>query len=657
MAPVYLTAPNNAALSSAFRERKLVTRRPVEASDVMVAGFPGIILLTIPDSILIDLGGASVMSDLVFSNFAMWAWAQKTGTPLIGELAFYAVLQGFNATFGHIHPPVGIFAFPALNNAQKEELGSMGLEQEGNLWRGIPQSHHIGRLLSLGAHNARQIPGRASADAFVAYVMAMKMMQIFSTMSFSRRSTDYAILYDPTSASTFDLSQHTQIGSCIKPSGGYKRTMTLRTQADAQMLVVPSDAKGPLVRPIIEAEGFPNYSLTPSSAASISGPGLLFPYFRDMMLPDRNFSASVIQRFFYRCLGKDSTVAHQFWVKIKSGLRNLAMLPAGMALSHAFLGMMLADQSKNTIRYIIQNGIYFGFVLLGPGHIVLDNTVYDPVDTATLREDFNVLTSFDTHLSALVTLLRQPNTIQPDGTVKVVYDISVSTVNTSRKLFNVLRSIDIDEHFPTEVPTIQDLINKLTFGEPYAPPSLANIQSFLSYCSSGEDSILQSFPTLLSDQVWRSGSRIAVGLAIFGPTAPTISWGSRNKSIVYTLPRHDAVDTFFDPSGQNVRSTMIQLVPFGAALSGWTQVLTQFIIAIPLDPKKSKQDLKIPDRRGVSATFTEGTHKALMTQVINVANEHRAANEGKRKRGLEDDDPAVKKRKAAEAMMDLGADF
>lgn len=42
MSAIYLTAPNNAVITSAFRERKILTRRPAEASDIIIAGIAGV---------------------------------------------------------------------------------------------------------------------------------------------------------------------------------------------------------------------------------------------------------------------------------------------------------------------------------------------------------------------------------------------------------------------------------------------------------------------------------------------------------------------------------------------------------------------------------------------------------------------------------------
>jgi hypothetical protein len=609
--------------------------------------------------ILYGAGHYSAAADAIYSNVIDYAMAQRTGKPINSFNPFRPVFANFNPSI-LIHAPVGIFNFESLNKEQEAQVESLGLEKDGKIWRGTPQMQNIGTLIGLGAKNARHLPGRASFDGYIAYAFALKAMAIFSAVSigtFSKKITGILDQADPQGHNYIKtLDSGATVTSSVEPSDGHKKFMTVQAITGASIL--SADVEAPLFIPVVEAAGIPLYHMGPSDQSRLTGNGLLFPYFRDMMLPDRDFAVSIFQRYFYRGLGADATTAHRFWVIIKSGLRNISLLPCGMMINHAFLGMILADQTKSFIRYIQKNGTYYGFVLQGDGAIILDNTTHAFRSKEDLRKDFAVLTSFDTFLSELLSLLAGPNYTDADGNIVSYYEPSPASVNTSRKLFEYMRTVDVDLHFPTQKTDIQNALDKLAFGETYAVASHQNITVFLNYVSTGDPGLLAPFPALFQNELWRSDDRIALGLSIFGTMVPSISWGVKGNSLVTQLPKEDAIEELFDPAKLNLQSTAIKSVPFTVGVGNWTTVLAKQMMFLPLDPKKKKDGKSALDRRGVSATLSGDVHKSLMRRVAQVANEHRAANEGRRKRGLETEDiSSRKKSKAGASTADLATGF
>jgi len=395
--------------------------------------------------------------------------------------------------------------------------------------------------------------------------------------------------------------------------------------------------KEPAFVPFTASQKIEDISIDPSTTFSVGQDGLVFPYFKGMVLPDREFAANIFQRYFFRGLGSNEKVAADYWVRLKAGLRQISNLSCGMMISHAFMGMHLADQSKSTIRFLGAKGTYHGFILVGDHlRIININRVIKPVPEADLLNDIPKVLGVDVTLLRILSIL---HTVKlADGTTPR-YNFHINDFRNSRSIFNKLRMVDTDYFDSKTIQEIDDLLVDVTLGETYLPITPASLSLFITYVTSGDIGLLSDHPTLLTHKLWRSTDRISIGLAIFGPTVPVISFGIRPKATVINIPAPDTPDTV-STTGGAYPTMPIKVVSFLGGVDFWQPVFGTGVILLPhaRAGKKEKYDL-----RGISANFTGVSFHNVWGQLKQSVADHRLANAGKRKRGMEDEGPSAKK--------------
>lgn len=578
-------------------------------------------------------------ADSIFNNVPDYAHAQLTASPVIQYNSFMNIFQAVTLE-SYFNAPIGHFHFPSTTDDQKTQLASYGLNYDpaSKLFVGVPQAAHIRDIMGMGAKNGRSVPGGASCYGFLAYTFALKAMKIFSFVS-------GATLSNRVNVRTQSENTHGGWKNCSELG---KRGGSLLANPLDEDFVLPILNTEPWVLSITQEEPFfpplntqrniPNSHFNPTTnRSSFSCGGLLFPYFLGMMLPDRDFAVQIFQRFFFRGLSTKPQGAQQLWTTIKQGLRNISVLPAGMAISHAFLGMMLADNTKSCIRYVIDKGQYHGFILLGDHiNIINNNRVHAAAPPEDLFNNISTFKGIDISLIKLISVLS--TAINNEGDPR--YVISLNDINTSRGLFNVLRTIDTDYFERDAIQEVDNLLSIITYGETYASPTTGSIASFLSYVSSGDMGILSQFPTLLTGGIWRSPDRITIGLGIFGGACPTLSWAMGHRASRIPIPKPGAEGTLVTKDGAYPFMPVKTTTP-AAAQQQWTHVLAQGEILLPVgrSGKKEKYDLR------ATASITGTAFTKLFLQLQHVVEEHRQANIGKRKRGMEDEGPSAKKGK------------
>jgi len=523
----------------------------------------------------------------------------------------------------------------------------MGLEYDpaSKLYRGIPNASHLKDILRLGAQNGRTVPGGANCDGFLAYIYALKAMKIFSHCSMYSMAGKISVRADALP----DVAHASRTSQSFIPTMTAASTDTVAIPAlMTDTIVFTALMKEPAFIPLTRSQKIQDYSVKPSGSVSFGQGGLVFPYFKGMVLPDREFAASIFNRYFFRGLGSNEKIAADYWIRVKSGLRQISNLSCGMMISHALMGMHLADQTKSTIRYIIEKGTYHGFVLIGD-HIKIINTnrVVSAVTEQELIDAIPKVLGVDQAITKLIAKIHEVKLIDK---VTPRYQCDINEMKSSRSIFNKLRTIDTDYFSRSELDEIDLILQDITFGETYLPITPASLSLFIAYVSTGDLGLLSDHPTLLTHKLWRTTDRVSIGLAAFGPTVPTISFGVKPKAAVIEIPLPSVADTVSTMGG--AYPTMpIKVTSFRGGVDFWQPVFGTGVILLPhaRPGKKEKYDL-----RGISAHFTGVSFQNVWGQLKQSVADHRAANAGKRKRGMEDEGPSAKKGKLPErAPMDL----
>jgi hypothetical protein len=366
-----------------------------------------------------------------------------------------------------------------------------------------------------------------------------------------------------------------------------------------------------------------------------------------MVLPDREFTANVFSRLFFRALANTPDNCARLWVRLRTGFRALAITEVGQAMSHAFMGIQLAENSQSRISFIIDAGVYHGFVLSGDITIILNGIIRNPLEPADLSLEFALLNVKNAKIVEMIQIVKSE--VDMDGSF--LYEVSKDTLSTSRGLVRFLLSIKKD--FPEgKMNTIVKIAQEVPYGDAFLSPSSANLIKALSYIHSGEEALIGDLPVYLGNGSFLSESRVARALLIFGPLAPSISFASARDRL-FTLPSSNAS---VDPNlVEKDKKRLLQYLPYKlvshqTAVNQWEKVFSSGKIYVP-NARKGKDEFS--DRTKCDGVYDNTPFLEIYGKVRAIANIMRAGGENrKRKLGGPDNEEDLGRKKQRKAQDD-----
>lgn len=485
--------------------------------------------------------------------------------------------------------PDGVFKLTDPTEEQATIMIESGLRRDlsmPNVFRGTPTFTGFPKVMALDPATYRPGPMEATPDAIVAYIFLLKGLAVFSTLSGTFARDSGGISFS---------------GDAISDKG----TLEVPCGRTSEIVTVPLDATGwklahttslhCIAVPSSDTRRFTSgYSaITNLTRTLYNHNGRFFPYFEGMVLPDRGFAYNVFTRVFPQLLNSDMSKVPILLQRIKKGSAALAEKAAGMALSHAYLGIQLAIQSHSTITFIITRQVYQGFILSGSYNLVLYRDVIAGIPAADCIADLQLLNAHDKAMVALKGLFEMKKLI--DGTV--VYPFAIETLNTSRRLLNYLRTIPFDDYkdIPDFWKNVDKEVDKLDFGDEFRSINLSSIELFLSYVQSGEDRLIANEPAFLRGGYFRSctNNKVAIGLGMFGLKAPSCNFGPKGSNgLVFNIPKIGTEDKNIGPNG------VLKKIPFQvmhpiSAVSQWTTLFAEGILRLPVGDKKRSEFCKM----------------------------------------------------------------
>jgi hypothetical protein len=431
----------------------------------------------------------------------------------------------------HLFTPPALFVLESLNDDQKEELLTMGLQEDPAAkghFNGAPSTYDFSKVLALNPRNPnRPRAGLVSIEGYFAYLTLIRgaiIYQYFSRCSSNTNTSHLVYQRDQ----DVDLETESEIT--------YRSHVTLNdTELDIGTLAQPGYHffQG-MLRPIAgPQDATQQIEYRFNRALDGYEKGIFFPYFDGLVAQDKDFAAHVFLRFFYRGLSDSAKGAAGQWEKMRPGIRNISFTRAGKALSHMYLGIEMSANAGVEINFIIENGVYHGFLLKGDNFCVYyRGQEILPVDKKTLISE---LERVDLHSRRLAELCTVFNAVtRADGTP--YYHVEKNQIESSRGLLNKWLEMDPTNFSEEAMNSIRSKIDDLEYGDTFADVNLSNITSFLQYVDTGDQSKLASFPAYLGGHFFENRDRVSVGLGIFGPRAPTISPGS-NGDQLFNIPK------------------------------------------------------------------------------------------------------------------------
>lgn len=508
--------------------------------------------------------------------------------------------------------PTCAVSFSTLSEDQRAVIQGFGMIEDPKTprtFRGSPSAKNVVNLLRMDPSERNYIPGGIPLNGMLAYHACLKAMQVFQFMSHYYDQTSSTNLFTKDDINSADRSFSADQLHHFLVAGGRGTVQAnlseaLSTEAQTTTQIIASSAF-PVVLPITAIFGFHDMHLKLDAALEGIPSGAVFPYFKHMVEPDKIMTATVFQRLFFRCLAGTIENCGRAWGRIRVGLRSLALTDAGQALSHAFLGISFAENSQSGIRFIIDNGVYHGFVLSGTFNAIINGVVYHSVPTDTLISEFKKLDKSNKAKADLIALIR----LKMNTESEVRYNFTIDDLSTSRRTLRTLQALDFELFTPDENTLITKLANEISFGDRYLEVNKTNLLIAFDHILTGEDTALTPHPAFIQDGYFRTNTRVSNALGIFGPLAPLFNFGSKNdKEITFPSATAREDNNMLQVDGKRSLPFLpYKLVPLRHAVQLTEQFLSSGKLFIP-QGKSQKPSAKGKEKL-VKEEFSDATKR------------------------------------------------
>lgn len=252
-------------------------------------------------------------------------------------------------------------------------------------------------------------------------------------------------------------------------------------------------------------------------------PGIVFPYFHTLLLPDKTYVPNLINTHFFNLLSNklaDVSAAQATMASIRVGWKSLASTETGLALTH--LAYCLDMALKTGARPLIirkDSGAYGGFVLVGDNlQIIKNNVLHRSSEPNTVCQ---ILQSLSQHEIGLRELVDRLNSL--DDNIRVAHRGVVFTRNhfdTPRHLHNIIRQMKFNLEQKKE---LMITIKKLDYPAVYWPlndlKNMARVAEKISNSEYFDDSVPCPYKTEL---IFSNDATVSALLA-YGLKAPSLS--------------------------------------------------------------------------------------------------------------------------------------
>jgi hypothetical protein len=551
------------------------------------------------------------------------------------------------APFPKLDAPVCMMRLsdPDVNAEAARGLGMSEVPGLKGVYIGSPSWADFISVVKLGVTDTRLQPGKISVDGYFAFYYLIRLLAITSFLTSTlteRRRGQGTLLYQAKDSDKFDKNPRKVY---YLNSNTYFETSEEFTAFGLNSYLTGCRLSG-VATPFSDSQTI----LVPNLNAFF-GPdvteGHFFQYFPTMVNPDKDFVPQLVQRLFFRMLGETQEKCTRNFNQLRSGWRNLCMTPQGEALSHAFFGVMMAENGLASYFPVFLDGRYKGFVTTGTYDLLVRGA---PIPRSTKKQIVEMVKDLNVHdrrLGEIVALIH--TVIKEDGTEK--YPVAVGDINTSRKLSNYWSTIQIGDFQTATLNEIYEKVDELQFSESYAEVSQKNLNIVLEFSRTGNLALIRDLPAYIRGGALRRRSNVARVLQIFGPRIPSISYAIGKTQKKFQIPKRevDADPNLMLQGGgdkQLLQYIPWSRIPFDQGVSQWESLFSTGLLRIP-DARQGKNEftnMALRDGMIGGSAFPD-FYKSLRRTIEFFAN-NRDSTTGKR-RGAGDvgEGPSVKRSK------------
>lgn len=254
-------------------------------------------------------------------------------------------------------------------------------------------------------------------------------------------------------------------------------------------------------------------------------PGLAFPYFKGLNVPDAANMKTIATDHFFRLIGADHEECKKNIADLRRGLNSLATTDVGMEINHVLMGIRLCLQTQTRLFVVVEDLIYRGFVLLGYNFSIFDGSAWvSPVNPAQLQEDCRRL---NPHKDSVIQLVGLLNDMKIVGSTELKRDIVAEDFNTSN---NAIRAILSREIADDDLVKANRLVRKLNYRKDgFWGMTPGNIRLLMDHLA-GESFPPDTVPQFIPSASKSLASRELRWFMAFGPDAPSF-WNNRGEEV------------------------------------------------------------------------------------------------------------------------------
>lgn len=596
----------------AFQERGIGDLQPSAASDI---------------PIVVVKKETNINIMMVLNFLTSFAWAQLTNTAAIAKITFKNIFRHVAMQYW-ISTPTALFQFPSVTDEMTAKLKSYGLQIDTgrkNTFSGSPSFDHLKEIHKLGPMEGRYTPGYASIQAYTAWMFLQKAMLVYSMMSHAGNNHGGPVC---------NVSWGLPIGNV---TGGEMDIGYLGSKGSLKLASPSGELKGlyaygtaPVATPIDKTKRIAFAPLTRESRVETEG--VIFPYFKGMSLPDKDVIIHVFSQRFISMLGSSPEDCATLWGIVRPGIRSLSNLESGMALAHAYTGIEQSMQNALPISFIIESGMYHGFILHGDFEVMKYSSKFVSVSGEILTTYLQEIGNQEALVRELINIVQTPT----DAEGNQLYHLSAATCRRSRTLYHALQSYD-DVAIGDRIARVHEIVDKLLFADSFPGISISSILDFLRFMNTGDETILDKYPANLQSGYYRMRGRVFVGLSIFGTRAPTMNWSDKGRT--FTIPGDSSQDANLVVQADGKR--LLHYIPFNIvpvrnAAAQWNKLFNSGSFTIEAG-RKGKAEFTNTINVKFQIGSEPGFSSAYQT-IKDIVNSSRATRAIGKKRRMDDDE-------------------
>jgi len=241
-------------------------------------------------------------------------------------------------------------------------------------------------------------------------------------------------------------------------------------------------------------------------------PGVFFPFFEGMNIPDTSFIRDVVGRLFFRNLGSDILHPKDAWKSFRTDISTFAQTDSGLITSHILAGCDMALNGQARLFLVFDAETYKGFCLLGAHFdVFVGNVCYHPLTATELRYELSKVVTRQGSAVILAGLLGKYTPMGDEPSAD-------NLVSSQKYLAHYLELVDGEDVEEKDLEAMRLCVGKLAFQRTFQSFSARNIKAAIQ--SILEPDSAEEVPFYISVKNWRNiDNAVYQALARFGPNS------------------------------------------------------------------------------------------------------------------------------------------